>query len=380
MYSANLLGARLKTYRKRRGFTQHDIAERLFVTEQVVSKWETGRCYPDVQKLCALATSLGVSVDALLESTDDATEGRLFIGIDGGATKTDFCLCNERGEVLMQQRLGGTSPNIYGLDATLSVLKTGIDLLMALAVKVEGLFAGISGCGLDKNRKAVFSRLSKLYPDMKIEIAGDIINTVYSTPYSDNCIATIVGTGSVIYVKEGEGLRRIGGWGYLYDRNYNGYYLGSEVVRAVLAEEDGIGEATVLSPMLEELLGGKATDNIDTLFSKTKDEISSFAPLLFYAYDKGDLVAKRIVSDAAALFSDMLKRALEASSSRTVIVSGGLTARKDILLENLTDIKDVRYIFPEMPSIYGACNYCVQRFGNPKQDFDKVFIRSYDRR
>ena len=380
MYSADLLGTRLKMYRKRRGLTQHDIAQRLFVTEQVVSKWETGRCYPDVQKLCALATALGVSVDALLENTDESSEAGLFIGIDGGGTKTDFCLFNERGEVLMQHRLGGTNPNIYGLDTTISILKTGIDLLMALAVKVEGLFAGISGCGLDKNNKAVLSRLSKLYPDMKIEILGDIINTIYSTPYSENCIATIAGTGSVIYIKEGESLRRIGGWGYLYDRNYNGYYLGSEMVRAVLAEEDGIGEKTVLSSMLSERLGGRASDNINTLFSKTKDEIAAFTPLLFEAYDNGDSVARRIVSDAAALFSDMLSRALEAASSRTVIVSGGLIARKDILLENLKGVKDVNYIFTEMPSIYGACNYCVQRFGKPKEDFNEVFIRSYDKR
>ena len=378
MYSAALLGARLKMYRKRRSFTQRDIAERLFVTEQVVSKWETGRCYPDVQKLCALAEVLGVSLDSLLENNDESNGGRLFIGIDGGGTKTDFCLFNESGEVLMQHRLGGTNPNIYGMDTAVSVLKTGIDLMLTLAVKVEGLFAGISGCGLDKNNKAVFSRLSKLYPDIKIEISGDIINTIYSTPYSENCIAAIAGTGSVIYIKNGRELRRIGGWGYLYDRNYNGYYLGSETVRAVLAAEDGIGEKTLLSPMLAEKLGGKATDNINTLFVKTKDEIAAFAPLLFEAYDKGDSVAKRIVAEAAVLFSDMLRGAINSTDARTVIISGGLTARKDILLENLKDIKDVTYIFPEMPSIYGACKYCVQRFGKPNKDFNDIFARSYD--
>ena len=53
-------------FRRQKGITQQELAERLGVSFQAVSKWERAKSYPDIQLLPELATLLGVTVDELL--------------------------------------------------------------------------------------------------------------------------------------------------------------------------------------------------------------------------------------------------------------------------------------------------------------------------
>lgn len=60
-------GCFLSELRKEKGFTQKELAEKLFVSDKAVSKWETGGSIPDVALLMPLAKFLGVTVPELLE-------------------------------------------------------------------------------------------------------------------------------------------------------------------------------------------------------------------------------------------------------------------------------------------------------------------------
>ena len=52
--------------RKQAGVSQKSLANRLNVSIQAVSKWETGKCCPDIELLPELAAIFGVSIDRLL--------------------------------------------------------------------------------------------------------------------------------------------------------------------------------------------------------------------------------------------------------------------------------------------------------------------------
>ena len=52
--------------RKQTGITQEDLANRLNVSNQAVSKWEAGKCCPDIEMLPELSAFFGVSIDELL--------------------------------------------------------------------------------------------------------------------------------------------------------------------------------------------------------------------------------------------------------------------------------------------------------------------------
>ena len=63
----NTIGQNIAELRKKKGLTQEELAEKMCVTAQAVSKWERDASYPDVTVLSALAQALGVSVAAIIE-------------------------------------------------------------------------------------------------------------------------------------------------------------------------------------------------------------------------------------------------------------------------------------------------------------------------
>ena len=63
----NDFGKFLSALRKQKGMTQTELAELLGVTNQAVSKWETGDSFPETALLVPLADELGVTVDELLK-------------------------------------------------------------------------------------------------------------------------------------------------------------------------------------------------------------------------------------------------------------------------------------------------------------------------
>lgn len=69
-------GQFLNQLRREKGWTQKDLAERLYVSDKAVSKWERGLSLPDVALLLPLAGALGVSVTELLEGRRAVQEQR----------------------------------------------------------------------------------------------------------------------------------------------------------------------------------------------------------------------------------------------------------------------------------------------------------------
>lgn len=62
------LDEKLTQARKAAGLTQADIAARLSVSRQAVSRWESGQSKPSTEKLLALGALYGVSIDQLLNT------------------------------------------------------------------------------------------------------------------------------------------------------------------------------------------------------------------------------------------------------------------------------------------------------------------------
>ena len=61
----------IKTKRKELGITQEELAEKLFVTEKAISRWETGRGTPDISLLLPLSKELKIDVSELLNGEEN---------------------------------------------------------------------------------------------------------------------------------------------------------------------------------------------------------------------------------------------------------------------------------------------------------------------
>jgi len=64
----------IKTLRKKKRMTQEQLAEKLNVTHQAVSNWETGKTQPDIETLTRIAEYFGVSVEWLIYGKDEKTD------------------------------------------------------------------------------------------------------------------------------------------------------------------------------------------------------------------------------------------------------------------------------------------------------------------
>lgn len=61
---------KMQELRKRKGLTQEELAEALFVSRTAISKWESGRGYPNIDSLKAIAKYFGVTIDELLSGDE----------------------------------------------------------------------------------------------------------------------------------------------------------------------------------------------------------------------------------------------------------------------------------------------------------------------
>ena len=65
---------KLKKERKNKGWSQEELAEKLFVSRQSVSKWENGQNYPSIEIIIKVSDLFGVTIDELLRSDEELKE------------------------------------------------------------------------------------------------------------------------------------------------------------------------------------------------------------------------------------------------------------------------------------------------------------------
>lgn len=95
MINQYITGAMIKRLREEKKLTQTELAEKIFVTDKAVSKWETGRGYPDISLVESLAKALGVSVIELLSGENITNKNKA-----ANMSKAEFYVCPVCGNVI----------------------------------------------------------------------------------------------------------------------------------------------------------------------------------------------------------------------------------------------------------------------------------------
>lgn len=66
------IGMRIQQARKQKGFTQSELADKLYVSAQAVSKWENDQASPDITMLSSLSEILAVTIDYLINGKKES--------------------------------------------------------------------------------------------------------------------------------------------------------------------------------------------------------------------------------------------------------------------------------------------------------------------
>ena len=89
-------GAIIRRLREAKKMTQSELAEKLCVSDKAVSRWETGKGYPDITLIEPLSKALGVSVAELLSGADVVTRNR-----SANMKRAKFYVCPVCGNILV---------------------------------------------------------------------------------------------------------------------------------------------------------------------------------------------------------------------------------------------------------------------------------------
>lgn len=361
-------GKRIRQYRLLAGLTQSALAERLGVSSQAISSWENSLTMPDIENLYNLARLLHVPVDDLLRSEESRTTW--MIGVDGGGTKTEFALFNSDGEVLKTFRLGGSNSYWVSTEKTLEILKEGIDQCLKLVPEARGVFAGIAGDMTEHIQGA----LQEKYPQIKLWVGSDSINAFHS---ANGDYAMICGTGSILITADGDGYRRIGGWGALLGDFGSAFNIGREAVRYALSYLQGIYD----SPYMHDAIARKIKS--DNLCRSARDwtapDIAEFSTLVFEGYHAGIKEAADILQKEMRNLATFLDHAFPLGG-KLLLCGGVMEHNHAILIPMLEEYCTTKfeYILPELPPIYGACVACCRYMQLPCGDnFSETFKADY---
>jgi N-acetylglucosamine kinase-like BadF-type ATPase len=297
---------------------------------------------------------------------------RIFIGIDGGGTKTTAALCNQHGEVL--SLASGDSTNMQSRPWK-EVANTLQELLRDLFSQANGtrndvaaVVFGLAGADRPDAKRLIADAFGRLYPQLHID--NDAITALYSGTWGKPGIVLIAGTGSIAYGVSGKGNRyRVGGWGYLLGDEGSGFDLGKRAVTAVLRQFDGRGEETLLTGMVLQHFGVHVpADLISLLYGSAnpRKRIAEAGKLLLQAAEQGDPLSLRLLDQAADELIELVLTCEKSMEERLpIVLAGGMLSagRLQRLVAERLQAAGREAIISALPPVAGALIIALRHAG-----------------
>ena len=303
----------------------------------------------------------------------------LFLGVDGGGTKTEFAVVSADGYLVKRIVKNGCNPNDIGYAATRELICGSIEDILAEFPSVRTAFLGIAGITAGNNRTRLELDLRERFSGLKTDVKSDSFNLFALDGSAD--MAVISGTGSVVFVKQDGGYKRLGGWGYLIDAAGSAYDIGRDLVREALREEDMHEPYSIMSDMLRKKLNTDTVwEQVNCIYSGGRAHIASLASVVFDAYRKGDEKAYGIVDNSAKALAEWLNAGVRLYGAHPVaIASGGLFEHYgDIMTSHIGKYSNVRLSMSDLPPIYGACRTaCLMKEDGLSDKFYENFKNTY---
>lgn len=335
MNEKQLFSRNLKAARKKLNLSQAQLAQMLSYSDKAVSKWESGTVLPPSDILPLLAKTLKTDINNLF---DFRSESVYFLGIDGGGTKTEFLLTNEKNETIRKLTLSSSNPTSVGIEESANVFYRGIvEICGNIPLGEVSVFIGAAGCGIEQNKNEIHKRLSRLGLSA-LNIDSDVKNIIAAGLGGQDGVVCIMGTGSIIYTSCENVFHRIGGYGHFIGDTFSGSELGRAALEAVFSALDKSGPKTLLCEKITKELGSDISKILSDMYGAGKTYMASLAHYVFEAAEEGDAVAADILNRNIKRFGRQLSAALSflpKGKPHKVVLAGGITTYFDKFINKL---------------------------------------------
>lgn len=258
-----------------------------------------------------------------------------YLGIDAGASATQWALINENGLVAsgVQEAMDGHLYRQASVDRMKKVLSEIAQEISG--IKVSSVYMGITGVmhdgSIENEIDGVFNCRSTVVSD--IELA-------YRANFSaGEGILLYAGTGSVSYAIDQSGqVHKIGGWGYLLGDEGAGYWIGKEAIRLALFQLES--KKTILEGSLSnQVLNAMQANDWETVktfvYAKDRSEIAALSRIVDSAATSGDADAVSILNKAASHLAELVDRIDKNLERKSLPVkfTGGISGSKSLYSE-----------------------------------------------
>ncbi|MDD7305229.1 MAG: BadF/BadG/BcrA/BcrD ATPase family protein [Peptoniphilaceae bacterium] len=288
----------------------------------------------------------------------------VFLGVDGGGTKTAFLL-EKDGE-----KFESIEKTIHPMQASKEEfrdrIKAGIKAVVAKAgldiSDIAYTFVAVPGFGQYPETEAyIFATIEDILGSKNFEVGNDCLNAWAGSLNAKEGINLILGTGSIGYGRDNHGnSARCGGWGPFLGDEASGYYIGKMILNYFTKMSDGRMEKTYLYDLLKEELDFENDMDIITISEKMqREDIASLSKLLSKALEKEDPKALEIIDDIAKEASLVIRALIDElsfDSKVKVSYSGGVYKLGEVLIDQIKSYlnDDVDLVEPLYSPVEGS--------------------------
>ena len=305
---------------------------------------------------------------------------KMYLGVDGGGTKTKFLLCDAGGRALAEATLPTCHYMQVGFGDVTRVLSEGLEAVLrgasASPRQVSAAFIGLPGYDDIAADKPILERaVADAMGPVPHRVGNDCENSLAGALAGACGISLICGTGSIACGRNAAGeVMRSGGWHYAIGSDEgSGYWIGVELLRLFTRQSDGRDERTPLYEAIRSKLAlgedGEVITRVVDEWGMDRAKLASLSLLVGELYALGDPNAARILERGAAELTDMafaLYRRLGFSGEVPVSYSGGVFNLGAPILEPLERrlrALGMALVAPKLPPDKGAVLLAFQRDG-----------------
>jgi N-acetylglucosamine kinase-like BadF-type ATPase len=309
----------------------------------------------------------------------------MYLGVDGGGTKTALVLIDRDGQVRAQHAASTAYYIAAGLDNVRDMLGAAVKAVLAKAKvsasAVEFAFFGLPAYGEDSARTASLDALpAACLPPGRYLCGNDMVCGWAGSLGGGDGISVVAGTGSISYGERCGVSARCGGWGELFSDEGSAYWLACRGLNLYSRMSDGRATRGALHQMINahfEL--DHDLDLCARVYGESgadRTRIAQLSKLVYTAASSGDSQAAALFIEAAEELADLVdatrsRLGFEADEIVPVSYSGGVFANAGVLvLEHFSDALKARCAGyqirkPAFPPDIGAALYAARCHGAP---------------
>ena len=260
---------------------------------------------------------------------------KLYLGVDGGGSKTELCVADGEGKVLLTLSGGATSFKSVGNATAFANMRDLVRRMENFGIRAGHVTRGIwgmSGCDTPEDRLVYEAMIQQAgFPSERTCVVNDAILPFWAAADVPG-VVVIAGTGSIVVGVDSKGrTSRIGGWNYSFSDLGSGYWMACRLLREMTLWLDGCREDCFTFRAVEQKLlpqGGGREEMLYRLSNLTKgDEIATYASIVLETAESP--LCKKLrqgAVDSLSLYAGKMLENLKAQGEENlkIVLSGGL--------------------------------------------------------